>query len=307
MSKLVRKASQKLLRIILCFTIIQCNVAYAAEENVVNNRVTQEAEVSQSTQIADVIDFSNYYYNQLSDEEKNLYTLFANSKEKFLNNENFLCFTGRKENLSEDFRQIKRSFVAYLYDNPEASMYMSQDLLIKCFDSEILGNEYFDYTVFPNFQSTIEDYEKNLKEVECTVRAFVDTLSGTEIEKLTKISNWLTKKGIYDSTLVLSNNNNIYGAIIEKKAVCSGYSFAFKYVADMAGLNVLYVTGNVIYQKSYFYHAWNLVYLNDQCFLIDITSNLGRSIRCKSLLCPIDISKNGYTYRIRTSYFESPY
>lgn len=57
---------------------------------------------------------------------------------------------------------------------------------------------------------------------------------------------------------------DIYGALIEKKAVCQGYSLAFKYLMEAAGCeNIGFATTNS--------HVWNTVTINGEGYNVDCT------------------------------------
>ena len=72
-----------------------------------------------------------------------------------------------------------------------------------------------------------------------------------------------------------------YGILIDKTAVCGGYSLAFKALADEAGLESVYVTG---YIDSTNRHAWNKVKVDGSWKVVDTTWNDSRSSPNKYLM-----------------------
>ena len=68
-----------------------------------------------------------------------------------------------------------------------------------------------------------------------------------------------------------------YGAMIKHKAVCSGVSWAFKRMMDVAGIPCKVISGYLDKPNSEEHrHAWNMVYLGDGAWYhLDITHNLG--------------------------------
>ncbi len=60
--------------------------------------------------------------------------------------------------------------------------------------------------------------------------------------------------------------HNACGALLSGKGVCASYAFAFKALADQAGLPCMYVTGTVRSNSNS--HAWNKVQLTDSTWLI---------------------------------------
>ena len=60
-------------------------------------------------------------------------------------------------------------------------------------------------------------------------------------------------------------------ALVDGRAVCAGYSRAFQYLMQRLGLQCLYVTGYVAYEGTEEYHAWNVVRLDGEYYLVDAT------------------------------------
>ena len=58
-----------------------------------------------------------------------------------------------------------------------------------------------------------------------------------------QIHDWLLEDATYNADNGSIHMHDIYGAIIEKACVCDGFSYAFKYVADMADIPVITVIG----------------------------------------------------------------
>ena len=222
------------------------------------------------------IEHDEFYYNQLTDLEKEIYKVLVNSEEFFIKNESFLCISGPIYEAKDYFAHIKRAVYAYRYDNPISSLYLLR-YEIHAVKSIVYKNGYYDYYIYPHHEIgkyadlSTEDIGKKLVELENITRDFVSKLSGTEVQKLTQIHDWLIKEAVYDSSLSLLNNYNLYGAIIEKNCGCAGYAYAFKYIADMAGLDVIYVTGMAYNGNDTAYHAWNLACINEKWYLIDVT------------------------------------
>ncbi|MCR4646746.1 MAG: hypothetical protein K5695_15280 [Oscillospiraceae bacterium] len=67
---------------------------------------------------------------------------------------------------------------------------------------------------------------------------------------------------------------SILGPLLDKKAVCAGYSAAFKFLSDLAGLPCLTVSASAIGGKEQKKagHAWNIVALSKaSCCHVDVT------------------------------------
>lgn len=70
----------------------------------------------------------------------------------------------------------------------------------------------------------------------------------------------------------VGDHQTAYGALVNGKAVCAGYTRSFQVIMNAAGIPCWYVSG-----KSYapngqlFGHAWNLVWLDGMCYYTDVT------------------------------------
>ena len=80
----------------------------------------------------------------------------------------------------------------------------------------------------------------------------------------------------YLSNSLSSDDYNIYGTLVKKKAVCQGYALTFMYLMKRQNIVCGYVSSEAAN------HAWNAVYLNNQWYHMDATwddptwDNLGR-------------------------------
>lgn len=109
----------------------------------------------------------------------------------------------------------------------------------------------------------------------------IDTLSTlpTDYDKILYIHDYLVSEADYD-TYAYENidssspsqdilaSTTAYGAIVNKKAICSGYSKAMQYLAEAAGIRSTVVTG---YKNDGESHMWNFVILDGAYYYIDVT------------------------------------
>lgn len=136
-----------------------------------------------------------------------------------------------------------------------------------------------------------EEYNEKISQIDSVIKDLVDEVN-KETSLITKyriINDWIVKNVEYDFKFAdfydkesgehtaeeyeyIRNCNafNIYGAIVEKKAVCSGISEAFKYICSKCNLDCMVVTGMVGEDG----HAWNVVPIYGNYFLIDCTWEL---------------------------------
>lgn len=227
------------------------------------------------------VDTSRYYYNQLNEVEQEIYDNLMKSRELFIENQDILCcsYDGENGARPEYNDYINRAVHAYMFDNPLSSMWLNSMEMKIDVESVYINGEYSHigkfciYLTPSNETGRYADFESPeeariaIEAVEAETKAFVKTLSGTDEEKYTLIHDWIIEGATYDETISVPNLRSVYGAIIQKNCVCAGFAYAYKYVADVAGLNVLYVTG--IGQDEP--HAWNYTWVNGTWMLTDVT------------------------------------
>ena len=84
----------------------------------------------------------------------------------------------------------------------------------------------------------------------------------TDTEKLLYIHDYIIDNTVYNTSTPMEQNN-IYGALILKNTLCTGYAEAFSAVAEKLGFKSYIITSQKIN------HAWNLVMLNGRYYHID--------------------------------------
>lgn len=96
-----------------------------------------------------------------------------------------------------------------------------------------------------------------------------------------KVHDWLTMHVQYDRDEVEKDvykqrNHSIIGALIERRAVCEGISFAYQYILNRLGIDCMTVSGKVLKFEGKYYknhHAWNIISLNGKNYHVDVTWN----------------------------------
>ncbi len=99
----------------------------------------------------------------------------------------------------------------------------------------------------------------------------------TDYEKLRILHDGFIAWGDYGD-MTGADAGNIRGALINKRAVCEGFSRAALYLCQRAGLRCIYVTGQLrtsSVNDTWGNHAWNFVELDDQWYLLDFTTDGG--------------------------------
>lgn len=193
---------------------------------------------------------SGYYYQQLNEEEQNLY------KEMY---QGILESSATIYMHSPDIEILKRVSQFIFCDRPE---------LFWC-NGEMQVTSYKDYSeIQPVYTYTGEEKENRQLEIE---EAAEECLSGinsemTEYDKVKYIFEYLVDT--VDYNLEALDNQNIYSALVGKSSVCAGYSRAAQYLLQKLGVECIYVTGAIPGQGA---HAWNIVKCGDQYYQMDVT------------------------------------
>ncbi|MEE0873496.1 MAG: transglutaminase domain-containing protein [Ruminococcus sp.] len=112
-------------------------------------------------------------------------------------------------------------------------------------------------------------------------------VKGTEYEKELYINDWLVDNCEYDEDAVaihkekkriLANEQDVYGALVERKAVCEGYARAFQLLCTRLNVDCTIIEGYAhentddgrIARTA---HAWNCVQLDGAWYHVDTTWN----------------------------------
>lgn len=247
---------------LICLT----SVCSAAESNTYD--IVKDVEIIAPHEEAQSTHPTGWFYEQLSEMEKIIYNGFANNREQLMDGKEVSVSFAESSLRTKENNDIFKTLImtakrAYLADHPAEKIWMDNCKLFLC-----SRNGYLQMLVQPQGEF---DTRKASETFEQVADEFIQTLSGTDREKMEAIHNWLVCNVEYD--LTADNNGNAYGAIVEGRSVCSGFAYSFKYLADKAGLNVVYVQG-YFYNYStntYGYHAWNMAEVDGEWILVDVT------------------------------------
>lgn len=204
----------------------------------------------------------NYYYNNLSSAGK-------------------AVFDALKIGLQNFEKEIKITRSAKAQDIQDAVYAIKKDL------PAFFHVDYaFSYTLAP-FASVIptylyhkEEYEDMMSSVKYERAAIIKAIPGfsqkSELHKCIAIHNLMTKHITYDYEQLEHEypegnplSYTIYGALVRKKAVCTGFALAFKYLCESSGVNCFMVTGQSL--RTGEDHAWNMIKIGGRYAHVDVT------------------------------------
>ena len=121
------------------------------------------------------------------------------------------------------------------------------------------------YTIDFTYKFTVDEVNVMLKETEKTANDIISQLDEnmSDYEKLKFFHDYLVMN--VESSVDGKYADSIYGALVDKKALCEGYAKAFSYLCNLSGIENMIVTGYTGVD-----HMWNMVKLNGSWYHIDI-------------------------------------
>lgn len=251
-----------------------------------SSEITQENEENQTEEIEE--DTRRFYYSQLDSYGKIIYDKLYANKGKLKTGTYTADFGStfddllHEENGSETLNNsFQLAINALTFDNPElfyidvTKIYLLTEITTRAFSTtykvSIGGNgesylsDTFGTQETTNYSIGIVEQYKNEIIAEC------ENLS--TVEKIRYVNNYLIDNTEYDLSAG-ENVYNIYGALVDKKAVCEGYARTCKYILD--DLNIPCIIACGIGKNSEGKtesHAWNYVKVDGQWYALDITWN----------------------------------
>ena len=229
-----------------------------------------------------VLESEYYQYSTLSGDEKTLYSRMADtiSKSKYIIDINDLS-------INED--QVLTVFQKVLADYPQY-FYVSKSCMVaygtKKSKIRAVALRYTD-------GNTTDEFDKRMRLVNAADRNLINQkieLVNSKIEPVVSgidgnmkdvlkekiIHDYVAKTVTYDSTTAANIKNlgttlphsfDIYGAIVENRAVCEGYSKLFQYLCYLVGINSNQATGTADGGN----HMWNTVLIDGKWYQVDVT------------------------------------
>ena len=210
--------------------------------------------------------YTGFYYEQLDDNEKQIYIKL----DEAIREKEQIVPLGRQEenNLSN---MLEKVMISYMGDNPEC-FYLSNEYTVVVRD--ILVAKLATLNIQYIQDINIEEAKVKLNE---TAEKFINEVISegmTDFEKELAIHNKLVEQVDYYEYENIEDipdlKHSAYGALVDKSAVCDGYSKAFKILLDKIGIESIIIRG----ETNDVAHAWNLVKLEDDYYHVDVTSDV---------------------------------
>ncbi len=273
---------------------------YTNNENTVDTETIKTPQVVENNPLNNIqssgqinsVDYSNvnvdkYFYNQLEETSKTIYKALESNKEnmksgtfriEFGNNfSDILNTTNGQEELGNYYQS---AIEAYTYDNPEVfylspnKMYLNIETITSSggVSYNVYINNGNESNYFTDEFSNQEQVESAIGQVEQVKNSIVSRRSGNIYEDIKMVHDYLVDNIEYDTSISRNNIYDVYGALVNKVAVCEGYARSFKYILDEMGIPCVLVIGTGTNSRGETErHAWNYVQLQGSWYAVDCT------------------------------------
>lgn len=231
------------------------------------------------------IEVDNFYYNQLDEYGKIIYDKLYKNLEKLKTGTYTADFGTTFDSLlhQEDGSDIlNNSFQlainALTFDNPElfyidiTKINLVTEITTRAFSTT------YRISIGGNGKNYLSEDFSSLNEVNVGISNLEniknDVLSKTgedQIENLRIVHDYLVDTVEYDVNAG-KNVYNIYGALVNKKAVCEGYARTYKLILDELGIPCIIACGMAKNSSGKIEsHAWNYVQIDGNWYAVDVT------------------------------------
>jgi hypothetical protein len=207
-------------------------------------------------------------FKYLSLQEQQTYNIML--KAFSLRLESFDC---SEANRNVDLMKVMQTVLG---DNPSVIYFDKTKIQVEKTD-----HEKYVHLTGVHIKSQAEKMNLTLNKAADKIVSAVKAASNSQYSMLINLYNYLQKNVQYDEKEFRSiakgktknpASHNAYGAIINKLAVCDGFSSAFTLLAQKLGFKCMLVFGRSAYTStSLSNHAWNIVKVQNRYYHFDIT------------------------------------
>lgn len=216
-----------------------------------------------------VIEKPFYYgYSKLDEKQQQIYDVFYKGLK---NLQTEIAIDPSFGVLIEDFKIVN---TILRNDHPELFYYTGG------FSYRYQIDDYAIISVLPSYKLNGETVGENeIKQAQALIKNKVLAIISLMHKEITIPTEYKNALWIHDKIADMlvyqnsSNDQNIYGALIEGKAVCAGYSRLNQLLLSYAGIDAFTVTGASINPSTNepIAHAWNIMWIDHHCLYTDVT------------------------------------
>lgn len=119
--------------------------------------------------------------------------------------------------------------------------------------------------ISPQYVYSLREIEYGKRKISEIVAMFSEMSCGNDNAKIKTAYDWLLDNVAYSDE---HGGQNIYNALVERKAVCKGLSKAYQYLLTQLGIHCTIESGTIDGKSR---HVWNVVELKNQSYYVDIS------------------------------------
>lgn len=212
-----------------------------------------------------------YYYNQLSQEEKQAYSALYKGIIA-LDKEIIVSIKGATSETVGDL------FHAMSHDNPNI-YYFNQT----CLNYTLYRNQ---IRLMPQYFCKKEDiaiYNQRIQDCVNSIISELELQNCTDLEKVKRVHDYLVRHVTYDEEALHTQKiprivaaHSIIGVFARQRAVCEGIAKATKILLNTANVACIVVSGEASVNNPG-RHSWNVVRIDGKAYHLDVTWDLNRS------------------------------
>lgn len=246
---------------IIIAIILSINIKYVIYEKNIENKAPEYS-------------LGDWYYSSLTYKEQLLYKEIVRAAEKINKNSRILPYAYT----IEEFAKIKKA----IYNDRANLFYLNIN------ETELYGNKQKSqvklvyYDTKSNIKNMIKKFNEAVNKIINNIGDKSEFENDFDIEVAIHDYLILHIKNAANSFYMIDNpfTNTVYGALVNNSALSGGYSMAFKLLMNKYDL-VTYIINGEANGKP---HTWNMVYINQAYFHVDVTLNDGDLAFAENLL-----------------------
>lgn len=210
---------------------------------------------------------ADYYFSQLNDSQKLIYSSIALGVSKYEKTISIKNYKVTDDTTS--YNDVSDAIEAFFEDHPEV-FYLDFKYQLNSIKSP-LGNR---LEVLVSYTDDANTIKQQISNVDDTIRDMTSDLTNlNEFDKELNIHDRLGQSTVYynyvsDDSIPQCCHTS-YGALIDKKAVCDGFTKALQLLLDRENIQTIFVSGKTDNKA----HAWDLVKIDNNWYHLDLTSD----------------------------------
>lgn len=202
-----------------------------------------------------------YYYDTLSDENKNLYDCIYDSIKSYTSE---VIFDYEDFEINNGYDSLSEVIEYITYDHPELYYFLDCSL----FTSESKETYKLEFNYIYTLEEVTE-YDEQLEEVVSTFKEQIP-VDASEIEIAEIAYEYVITTTSYDEAS--EYNQTVISSLINNVSVCAGYARAYQYLLEQVGIKAVYLPVDAQEDsETQTAHAINMISINDDYYYVDCT------------------------------------